>query len=160
MDVAYYDPYKPDGYDKALGVRRVETVEELLAQAYVLSCHCPLTAETHHLINAAAIERMPRGSYLINTSRGGVVDVTAIAAAIESGRLAGAGIDVLPQEPPPEDHPLIVAWRDPKHPCHQRVILNAHNAFYSEQGLRDMRVKGAEACRRLLTGLPLRNVVN
>jgi C-terminal binding protein len=160
MDVAYYDPYKPDGYDKALGVRRVETVEELLAQAYVLSCHCPLTPETHGMIDAAAIEQMPRGSYLINTSRGCVVDVAAIPAAIASGRLAGAGIDVLPQEPPPEDHPLIIAWRDPNHPCHQRVILNAHNAFYSEQGLRDMRVKGAEACRRLLTGLPLRNVVN
>lgn len=160
MDVAYFDPYKPDGYDKSLGVRRVESLDELLAQAYVLSCHCPLTAETHHLIDAAAIERMPRGSYLVNTSRGGVVDVAAIPAAIESGRLAGAGIDVLPQEPPPEDHPLIVAWRDPAHPAHQRVILNAHNAFYSEQGLCDMRVKGAEACRRLLLGLPLRNVVN
>lgn len=160
MDVAFYDPYKPDGYDKALGVRRVETLEELLSQAFVLSCHCPLTPETQHIINAAAIEQMPKGSYLINTSRGGVVDVTAIPAAIASGRLAGAGIDVLPQEPPPEDHPLVVAWRDPSHPAHHRVILNAHNAFYSEEGLRDMRVKGAEACRRALLGLPLRNVVN
>ena len=103
---------------------------------------------------------MPRGSYLINTARGGVVDVTAIPAAIASGRLAGAGIDVLPQEPPPADHPLVVAWRDPQHPAHHRVILNAHNAFYSVEGLRDMRVKGAEACRRALLGQPLRNVVN
>ena len=104
-DVIFYDPYKPDGYDKALGIRRVETLEELLSQAFVLSCHTPLTSETHHIINAAAIEQMPMGSYLINTSRGGVVDVTAIPAAIECGRLAGAGIDVLPQEPPPLDHP-------------------------------------------------------
>ena len=160
MDVAFYDPYKPDGYDKALGVRRVETLGELFAQAFVLSCHSPLTPETRNIIDAAAIEQMPRGSYLINTSRGGVVDVAAIPAAIASGRLAGAGIDVLPQEPPPEDHPLLVAWRDPKHPAHTRVILNAHNAFYSVEGLRDMRVKGAEACKRLLSGLPLRNVVN
>jgi D-3-phosphoglycerate dehydrogenase/C-terminal binding protein len=160
MDVAFYDPYKPDGYDKALGVRRVESLEELLSQAFVLSCHCPLTSETHHLIDAAAMERMPAGSYLINTSRGAVVDVAAIPAAIASGSLAGAGIDVLPREPPPEDHPLLVAWRDPSHPAHYRVILNAHNAFYSEEGLRDMRIKGAEACRRALLGLPLRNVVN
>jgi len=160
MDVAFYDPYKSDGYDKALGVRRVEALPELLSQAFVVSCHCPLTAETRNIIDASAIEQMPHGSYLINTSRGGVVDVTAIPAAIASGRLAGAGIDVLPQEPPQEDHPLLVAWRDPKHPAHTRVILNAHNAFYSVEGLRDMRVKGAEACRRLLTGLPLRNVVN
>jgi D-3-phosphoglycerate dehydrogenase/C-terminal binding protein len=160
MDVIFYDPYKPDGYDKALGVRRVESLQELLSQAFVLSCHTPLTPETHHIINAAAIEQMPKGSYLINTSRGGVVDVTAIPAAIESGRLAGAGIDVLPQEPPPLDHPLIATWRDPNHPAHHRVILNAHNAFYSEEGLRDMRIKGAEACRRALLGQPLRNVVN
>ena len=160
MDVAFYDPYKPDGYDKALGIRRVESLEELLAGAFVLSCHCPLTPQTHHLIGARTIELMPRGSFLINTSRGAVVDVAAIPAAIESGRLAGAGIDVLPQEPPPPDHPLIVAWRDPQHPAYERVILNAHNAFYSVEGLRDMRLKGAQACRRALEGLPLRNVVN
>src|SRR5258706_384405 len=68
MDVIFYDPYKPDGYDKAIGARRVETFDELLDQAFVLSCHCPLTPETHHIVNAAAIEKMPRGSYLINTS--------------------------------------------------------------------------------------------
>lgn len=160
MDVAFYDPYKADGYDKTLGVRRVETLEELLAQSFVLSCHCPLTSETQNLINAETIEQMPMGSYLINTSRGAVVDVTAIPAAIASGRLAGAGIDVLPIEPPAEDHALLLAWRDPQHPCYERVIMNAHNAFYSEQGLMDMRVKGSEACRRALMGLPLRNVVN
>ncbi len=160
MDVIFYDPYKPDGYDKALGLRRIESLEEFLSQAYVLSCHCPLTPETHHIINAATIEKMSRGSYLINTARGNVVDVTAIPDAVASGRLAGAGLDVLPQEPPPGDHPLIVAWRNPKHPAYNRVILNAHNAFYSVEGLRDMRVKGAQACLRALTGQPLRNVVN
>lgn len=160
MEVAFYDPYKADGYDKALGIRRVESLDELLSQALVVSCHCPLTPETHHIIDAAAIAKMPRRSYLINTSRGKVVDVAAIPDAIQRGHLAGAGIDVLPQEPPPDDHPLLVAWRDPAHPAHQCVILNAHNAFYSEEGLRDMRVKGAEACRRMLLGMPLRNVVN
>ena len=160
MQVVFYDPYKGDGYDKALGVRRIETLDELFGQAFAVSCHCPLTPETRHIVDAAAIERMPRRSYLINTSRGGVVDVAAIPAAIVSGHLAGAGIDVLPQEPPPDDHPLLVAWRDPTHPAHHCVILNAHNAFYSEEGLRDMRVKGAEACRRMLLGQPLRNVVN
>jgi D-3-phosphoglycerate dehydrogenase/C-terminal binding protein len=74
--------------------------------------------------------------------------------------LAGAAIDVLPQEPPPEDHPLLAAWRNPADLCHDRVILNPHSAFYSEEGLLDMRVKGAQACRRALLGEPLRNVVN
>jgi D-3-phosphoglycerate dehydrogenase/C-terminal binding protein len=160
MNVLFYDPYKPDGYDKALGVERVESLDELLSRANVLSCHCPLTPETHPNVKSATIAKMPRGSFLINTSRGNVVDVAAIPDAIASGQLAGAGIDVLPIEPPPADHPLVVAWRDPKHPAYQRVILNAHNAFYSVEGLRDMRVKGAEACRRVLLGQPLRNIVN
>lgn len=160
MDVAYYDPYKPDGYDKAVGVRRVERLDDLLGQAFVLSLHCPLTDETRHIIDAAAIARMPFGSYLVNTGRGGLIDLAAIPHSIRTGRLAGAAIDVLPVEPPPDDHPLLTAWRDPADPCHDRLILNPHSAFYSEEGLLDMRVKGAEACRRALAGEPLRNVVN
>jgi D-3-phosphoglycerate dehydrogenase/C-terminal binding protein len=160
MDVAFYDPYVNDGVDKALGVRRVDRLETLLREAFVLSPHCPLTEETRHIVDARAIARIPRGSYLVNTARGAVVDATAIPDAIRSGQLAGAGIDVLPVEPPPADHPLLVAWRDPADPCHDRVILNPHSAFYSEEGLLDMRVKGAQAVRRALLGEPLRNVVN
>jgi D-3-phosphoglycerate dehydrogenase/C-terminal binding protein len=160
MDVAFYDPYKADGYDKSLGVRRVERFGALLEQAHVLSLHCPLTAETRDLVDAAALERMPRGSYLVNTSRGAVVDTAAVPGAIASGWLAGAGIDVLAAEPPPADDPLLIAWRDPTHPAHDRVLINPHTAFYSEEGLLDMRVKGSEACRRALEGAPVRNVIN
>ena len=160
MDVVFYDPYKPDGYDKALGIRRVETLEELLAQSLVVSIHCPATDETRHIIDAAAIARMPRGSYLVNTARGPIIDSPAVPEAILSGHLAGAGIDVYEHEPPGEDDPLLVAWRDPKHPAHHRLILNPHAAFYSVAGLLDMRLKAAEACRRAILGLPLRNVVN
>ena len=160
MDVVFYDPLKPDGFDKAVGVRRAESLDELLRQAFVVSTHCPLTPESRHLIDARAISVMQQGSYLVNTARGAVVDTTAIPDAIRSGKLAGAAIDVFPHEPPPADHPLVAAWRDPADPCHDRVILNPHSAFYSEEGLRDMRAKGAAACRRALLGEPLRNVVN
>jgi D-3-phosphoglycerate dehydrogenase/C-terminal binding protein len=160
MDVVFHDPYKPDGYDKALGIRRVETLAELLSQAFVLSLHCPRTPETTKLIGAKEIAQMPMGSFLINTARGAIVDTSAIPDAIASGRLAGAGIDVLPEEPPADDDPLIRAWRDPAHPAHHRLIVNPHAAFYSEEGLMDMRTKGAESCRRALLGQPLRNVVN
>jgi D-3-phosphoglycerate dehydrogenase/C-terminal binding protein len=97
---------------------------------------------------------------LINTSRGGVVNTAAIPDAIASGHLAGAAIDVLEIEPPLADDPLLVAWRDPSHPAHHRLILNPHAAFYCEEGLLEMRVKGADECRRALLGLPLHNVVN
>jgi D-3-phosphoglycerate dehydrogenase/C-terminal binding protein len=160
MDVAFFDPYRQDGFDKALGIRRVESPEDLFRQAAVLSLHCPLTADTRHLVNTESLEWLPRGSYLVNTARGGVVDTTAIPAALASGRLAGAGIDVLPHEPPAADDPLLVAWRDRSHPAYERLIINPHAAFYSEEGLLDMRVKGSDACRRALLGQPLRNVVN
>ena len=160
MDVVFYDPLKPDGYDKALGVRRAETLDELLGQVYVLSLHCPLTEHTRRLMNAETIARMPRGSYLVNTARGEVVDTDAIPDALASGRLAGAGIDVLAQEPPRGDEPIVRAWRDPGHAAYDRLILNPHAAFYSEQGLTDMRVSGAKACRRALTGKTVRNLVN
>src|SRR5262249_51162496 len=129
-------------------------------QSFVVSPHCPLTPETKHIIDAKAIKAMPHGSYLVNTSRGGVVDTTAIPAAVRSGHLAGAGIDVFEVEPPPADHLLVKAWRDANDPCHDRVITTPHSAFYSEEGLRDIRVKAATACRRALLGEPLRNVVN
>ncbi|HEY2786468.1 MAG TPA: C-terminal binding protein [Fimbriiglobus sp.] len=160
MDVAFFDPYREDGYDKALGIRRVETLPELLKQAFVVSLHCPLTPETRHMIGSAAMAMMPKGSYLVNTSRGGVVDTTAISAAIRNGQLAGAGIDVFAEEPPTDDHPLVKAWRDPDDRCYDRVIITPHAAFYSEEGLRDIRVKAATACKRALLGLTLRNVVN
>jgi D-3-phosphoglycerate dehydrogenase/C-terminal binding protein len=160
LDVVFYDPYKPDGYDKALGIRRAETLDELLGKAFVLSLHCPKTPETTNMIGAEQIAKMPTGSFLINTARGAIVDTSAIPKALGSGRLAGAGIDVLPTEPPPDDDPLLLAWRDPAHPAHDRLILNPHAAFYSEEGLLDMRLKGADTCRRALQGQPLRNVVN
>ena len=160
MEVVFYDPYVPDGRDKSLGVRRVETLDELLGQSYVLTLHCPLTDETNHMIDAGAIAKLPRGSYVVNTARGAAVDTSAIPDAIASGQLAGAAIDVLEREPPPPDDPLIAAWRDPQHPAYHRVIVNPHAAFYCEEGAYYMRSRGAEICRRALLGLPIRTIVN
>lgn len=160
MDVVFVDPYVPDGRDKAVGIRRVETLDELLTQAHVLSLHCPLTAGTRALIDAAVIARLPRGSFLVNTARGPLVDTTAIPGAIASGQLAGAALDVLPTEPPPDADPLMMAWRDPQHPAHDRIILSPHSSFYSEEGLREIRTKACANVRRALFGEGLRNVVN
>lgn len=160
MDVVFYDPYKLDGYDKAVGIRRADSLEDLLRQSFVLSLHCPLTEQTHHLIDAEALALLPNGAYLINTARGAVIDTGAIPGAIASGQLAGAGIDVLEAEPARDEDPLVKAWRDPNHPAYHRVIISPHAAFYSEQGLMDMRIKGSHNCRAALLGEPLRNVVN
>jgi D-3-phosphoglycerate dehydrogenase/C-terminal binding protein len=160
MEVGYYDPYKPDGYDKALGVRRFERLEDLLGQSYVITLHCPLTDETCHLINPRTIGLMRDGSYLVNTSRGEVVDIEALVPALRRGKLAGVAIDVLPQEPPTGNESLLLAWRDLQDSLRHRILINPHSAFYSEEGMMDMRVKGAEACRRALLGEKIRNRVN
>ena len=160
MNVAFYDPYKKDGFDKALGLTRIETLPELLEKSSVLSLHCPLTPETTKMINSSAISNMPKGAYLINTARGPIVETDAIPNAISSGQLAGAGIDVLENEPPDPTDPLIKAWRDPSHPAYHRTVINSHTAFYSEEGLLEIQTKAVEACRRVLLGLPLRNIVN
>lgn len=160
MDVVFYDPLVPQGLDKALGVRCVETLEELLRQAHVLSVHCPLNEHTKAMINAETLALMKPGGFLINTARGGIVDPHAVLGAIASGHLAGAGLDVLPVEPPDAQDPLILAWRDPAHPAHDRLIINPHSAFYTEEGLADMRIKSSHNVRRVLLGEKPWNVVN
>lgn len=160
FDVLIHDPFIPDGVEKALGVRRVDTLDELLAQSHIVSAHCPLTPRTRGLLGAREIARMPRGSFLVNTARGGVVDTAAVVEALARGHLAGAGIDVLEQEPPPADSPVLRAWRDPDHPAHDRLLLNPHTAFYCEEGCVEFRTKAAREVLRALKGEPLRNVVN
>ena len=160
FDVVFYDPYQPQGMDKALGIRRAETLAELVEQAYVLSLHCPLTEETQHILDEPLLRKMPPGGYLVNTARGGLVCPDVVLKLIACGHLAGAGLDVLPQEPPAATEPLLQAWRDPAHPAHDRLLINPHAAFYSEQGLLDMRVKGSQNCLRVLRGESAVNVVN
>jgi phosphoglycerate dehydrogenase-like enzyme len=109
MDVLFHDPYRPDGFDKALGIRRAESLPELLEQADMLTLHCPLTPETRGLIGADALRRMQPTAYLVNTARGPVVDTDALASALKGGELAGAALDVTDPEPLPGDHPLLDA---------------------------------------------------
>lgn len=82
-------------------------VDDVLAQSDILSLHCPLTEATRHLIDAEALRRMPAHAILINTARGAVVDEQALADALRSGEIAGAGVDVLSQEPPVDGNPLL-----------------------------------------------------
>lgn len=160
FDVLFYDPHLRDGVDKALGIRRVDSLGELLRQSAIVSLHCPLTPQTRGLIGEAEIAQMPKGSVLINTARGGVVDTMAVIRALELGHLYGAGIDVLEVEPPPSDSPILQAWRDPTHPAHDRLLLNPHTAFYCEEGCEEFRRKGAMEILRAYRGEALRNRVN
>lgn len=160
MSVLFFDPLLTDGFDKALGLTRADSLEQLLRECDVVSLHCPLNEQTRGMIGDAAFATMKPGAILINTARGSIVDTTAVLRALESGRLAGAGLDVLPVEPPAPDDPLLRAARDPRHVARHRLLLTPHSAFYSEEGFAEMRRKAALEMRRALRGEPLRNRVN
>ncbi len=155
MNVIACDPYIPDGRDKALGVRMAE-LDELLEASDVVSLHVPLTDETRGMIGEEELARMKPTAILVNTARGAVVDTDALAVALEAGRIAGAGIDVFPHEPPPEEDALLRLWRGGL----ANLVLTPHSAFYSEQGLVEMRTKAAAEVRRVLEGGRPRNCVN
>ncbi|WP_193164987.1 D-2-hydroxyacid dehydrogenase [Microbulbifer hainanensis] len=99
---------------------------QLLAETDVISLHCPLTQETDKLVDSAFLDAMKPGAFLINTARGGLVDEAALAAALRSGHLGGAALDVLSVEPPPADHPLL-AGDIPN------LIITPHNAWISRE---------------------------
>ena len=150
LNVLAHDPYLDA---KAIAVRGAEAVEfdGLLAQSDVVSIHVPLLPETRNLIGARELARMKPSAFLINTSRGGIVDEGALAEALKAGRLAGAALDVLLVEPPPSDHPLR------KLP---NVVLTPHLAFYSRESVIELQTKAAEEVARALKGEPPRSPVN
>jgi lactate dehydrogenase-like 2-hydroxyacid dehydrogenase len=160
MDVVFYDPYRPSGTELALGLRRVDELDELLKRADILSMHTPLTEETDRMINAERLQRMRPGSILVNTSRGGVVDTAALLKALQDGRIGGVGLDVLPIEPLTDEDPLVRAWREGDPRLENRVILTPHAAFYSASSLKDLRRKSAQVAVDYLRYGRLRNCVN
>ena len=104
---------------------------------------CPLSPETRNLIGQRELARMKPTAFLINTSRGGIVDEQALAEALKAGRLGGAALDVLSVEPPPPDHPLRQA---------PNIILTPHLAFYSRESVIELQTKAAEEVARALKG--------
>jgi phosphoglycerate dehydrogenase-like enzyme len=126
------DPYIAAG-DFPGGVEPLSR-ERLFAEADVLSLHVPLNDETRHIVDGPRLAAMKRGSYLVNTSRGAVVHVPALLAALDSGQVEAAALDVLPKEPPVGDDPVL------RHP---RLLLTPHAAFYSTEGEQELRTKAA-----------------
>jgi len=147
MTVWAHDPYLRTW---PAGVRRVE-MDELLAGSDIVSVHVPLSAATHHLIGEAQLRRMKPTAFLVNTARGGVVDSAALTRALTEGWIAGAGIDVLEQEPVPVGSPLLSL---------PNVTLTPHAAWYSENSNEDLKRKVAEAAVAALRAERPDSVVN
>jgi lactate dehydrogenase-like 2-hydroxyacid dehydrogenase len=160
MEVCFYDPYLPDGSELGLGYGRVDSLAALLATSDVVSLHCPLTADNRNMIDAAALAAIKPDALLINTARGGLVDLSALETALREGRLAGAALDVLPEEPPDPEHPLIQAFRRREPGLDGRLLLTPHVAWFSPAGRADLRRKSAKTVRDFLLAGRLRNCVN
>jgi D-3-phosphoglycerate dehydrogenase len=145
--------HDPAGLPEELASAGVEGVglEALLESSDAVSLHLPLTAETHHVIDADALARMRDGAYVINTSRGGLVDGDALLDALERGVLAGAALDVLESEPPEPGDALV---------GHERVIVTPHAAWYSEESSTTLKTEVAREAVRVLRGERPRCPVN
>jgi C-terminal binding protein len=159
FSVVFYDPYRPNGTELALGIERERTLQALLRRADVLSVHAPLTPETRGMIGAAELALLPEGAVLINTARGPIVDIDAVEAALRGGRLAGAGLDVIPVEPPVEPVPsLLRAYRAREVWLEGRLVITPHSAYHSPQAWDDIRRKSAETMAAALGNRP-QNVI-
>ena len=150
MRVLVYDPYLEDELISRHGAEAV-SLDRLLSEADAISIHVPLSPETHNLIGQRELARMKSTAFLINTSRGGIVDEPALAEALKAGRIGGAALDVLSVEPPTQDHPLREA---------PNIILTPHLAFYSRESVIELQTKAAEEVARALKGEPPRSPIN
>ncbi|WP_225766306.1 C-terminal binding protein [Inquilinus sp. Marseille-Q2685] len=161
LEILAYDPYIPRGQEIALGITRVEILSDLLAASDIVSIHAPLTPETHRLFGDAAFSVMRPHAVLINTARGAIVDLDALHGALQAGRIAGAALDVLPEEPPPEPLPaLLAAYREQPEWLRGRLILTPHAAWSSPESQADARRLSAETTVAYLRSGALRNCVN
>lgn len=150
LEVNVHDPYL-DSLPPDSSYARLVDWETLLLTSDYISLHVPLTDGTHHIINAESLSQMKSTAFLINTARGALIDEDALLAAVRSGQIAGAALDVLSAEPPPVDHPLL---------HEDRIWITPHSAWYSEESMEDMRTRGAEEVVRVLQGQKPRNPVN
>jgi D-3-phosphoglycerate dehydrogenase len=152
MSVLVYDPYKSAEDIKAAGCEAVTDLDAALPRADFVSIHCPKTSETVGMFNAGRLRRMKPSAYLVNTARGGIIDESALYDALTSGKLAGAGLDVFAQEPPPVPYPLFEL---------PNVIIAPHVAGVTREAVDRMSEQTARNILSALDGEPVRqNVIN
>jgi D-3-phosphoglycerate dehydrogenase len=142
LEVLAFDPYVKDDVLEAQGAVRAGSMDEVLSAADIVSVHVPLLAETRGMIGAEAIQKMRPGAIVLNTSRGPIVDVDAVVAALREGHLGGAGLDVFPSEPPDA-----ATFRGIGN-----LVVTPHSAFYSDEAITESQTKAASNIVAVLRG--------
>jgi len=158
--VVFYDPYLPNGAELALGIERAPTLEDLLRQTNTLSIHAPLTPETRGMLGREQLALLPKDAVVVNDARGPILDLDALYDLLRDEHIAAAGLDVLPQEPPVEPIPKLLAAYRAKEPWLEgRLVVTPHSAWLTPHSWEDTRRKSAETMRAaLLTSKP-QNVI-
>ena len=146
----FYDPYQSRGFEKLLGVQRVDNLEELLSISDIITLHCPLNEETRGIINSQTISKVKKGCSLINTARGGLIeDNKIIYNALLENKLSNCGLDVLVDEPPKDSDILINAWKNNDLRFAGRLIITPHTSYFSQQSIIELRKNAALNALRL-----------
>ena len=151
MRVLVHSPMAPDADIEAAGATRAESLEALLAEADFVSLHRPMRPDTRHTLDAAAFAAMKPTAFVINSARGALIDEAALAEALQSGRIAGAGLDVFETEPLPQDSPLLAC---------DNTILAPHVAGSTEDALRETALQCADQIIEVLAGRKPPHLVN
>lgn len=160
IDVVFYDANKPNGIEHSLGVRRADSMEGLLRQSDVVSIHAPLNKRTNRMFNTQLFNQMKRGSVLLNTARGPIVDLDALYDAMKKDIVLAAGLDVLPEEPMNVENQLIKAWLNQEEWIKHRLVITPHTAFITPESMYDIRRLTARTAARYLRDGVLENCVN
>ncbi|GAB6152198.1 C-terminal binding protein [Desulfosporosinus burensis] len=150
FELLIYDPFLTQTDVDPYGAALVG-LDELMANSDFVSVHAPLTPETHHLVGEKELSLMKSSAFILNTSRGPVIDEKALIKALQDGLIAGAGLDVLEEEPASQDNPLLGM---------DNVIINPHVAWYSEQAEIELKTKAAQGVAEVLQGFFPKNLVN
>ncbi len=150
LEILVYSPRATEQMAEAHGVTLVD-FSELLAESDFITIHAPLTPETQEMFNEGAFRQMKPTAYILNTARGGIIETDALHTALTTGEISGAGLDVLEEEPPQSDEPLLGL---------ENAILTPHAAFTSEESIYDLEVTAAAEVARVLTGQMPESVVN
>ena len=153
-----YDPYLKPGIEKVMGVKLFDDIDLFLKNSNILSIHCPLTQETKGLVNKNFLKKLPRGSILVNTARGQIIDnVDDLLEMINSQHLSGIGLDVLPDEPPTMNN-FYKKYLDKT--LDKNIIINPHTSYYSIESFEEMRVKAITNCIRFISGSKPLNTIS
>lgn len=153
MRIGFFDPYLASGYEKAIGVTRYETLNELLENSSIVTIHTPLTNETSGIIDEEFIEKLNYGTILVNTARGKLIkNLDLILDGLKKEKISFVGLDVLPDEPPIESEKLIDYWKDESSIFSKRILINPHSAYYSIKSWYEMRSKAAQNTFNVLCG--------